>query len=273
MEKKGNIPRYRIGEYARYMGVTPDFLKHYEQFHLISSETMENGYRYYPFYQSGKLLECMKLRNYGVSIRDMEVLLNDDDAETAHARLGQRVHEIEKQIAFHQAILEEYRRFSAWMERMHDKTEDWYVAECEEMYFLPHSNQYDFLDDDRIYSVLKSWVSFMPMVKSCMEIRTLGEKDYSWGLIVPAAFAEIHEIPINGIVRRLPKRKTLFCDFRSKIYRQTDSRTLPRDDLAEERLKKLGLSHTGSIYKVLLMYNHVNSDTMQENGYFIVPVE
>ena len=65
MKEKKDIKQYRIGDYAHYMGVTSDFLKHYEQFHLISSEVMENGYRYYPFYQSSKLLECMKLRNYG----------------------------------------------------------------------------------------------------------------------------------------------------------------------------------------------------------------
>jgi DNA-binding transcriptional MerR regulator len=273
MKKKAEIPRYRIGEYARYMGVTPDFLKHYEQFHLISSETMENGYRYYPFYQSSKLLECMKLRNYGVPIRDMGALLNDDDAETAHAKLSQRISEIEKQIAFHQAILEEYRQFSEWMERMHGKTEDWYVTECEEMYFLPHSNQYDFLEDDRIYSILKNWVSFMPMVKSCMEIRQPGGRDYSWGLIVPASFAQKHKIPINGAVKQLPAKKTLFCDFRTELYRSADSKTLPRDFLAQKHLKQLGLKTTGSLYKILLMYNHIHNDTMQENGYFMVPLE
>ncbi len=42
MKEKKDIKQYRIGDYAHYMGVTSDFLKHYEQFHLISSEVMEN---------------------------------------------------------------------------------------------------------------------------------------------------------------------------------------------------------------------------------------
>lgn len=273
MKEKHDIKRYRIGDYAHYMGVTPDFLKHYEQFHLISSEVMENGYRYYPFYQSSKLLECMKLRNYGVSIRDMEVLLNDDDPKSAHARLGLRIQEIEKQIIFHQAILEEYQQFSQWIERMSGRTEDWHVEEREEMYFLPHSKQYDFLEDKRIYAILKNWVSFMPMVKSCMEIGSLDGEDYSWGLIVSASFADKHGIPVNGAVKKLAKRKTLFCDFCAKISDIQSEKTPPWNFEVTKRLDQLGLKPMGAIYKVLLMYNHINSEIMQENGFFMVPVE
>ena len=42
-----NMPMYSIGDYAKYLGVTPDFLKHYEQFRIVSSKPRENGYRYY----------------------------------------------------------------------------------------------------------------------------------------------------------------------------------------------------------------------------------
>ena len=34
-----------------------------------------------------------------------------------------------------------------------------------------------------------------------------------------------------------------------------------------ERLNQLGLKPMGTIYKVLLMYNHINSEIMQENGF------
>ena len=57
MENQKDLKPYRIGEYARYMGVTPDFLKHYEQFGLITPSVAENGYRYYPFRESSRLLD------------------------------------------------------------------------------------------------------------------------------------------------------------------------------------------------------------------------
>ena len=78
MYKSENMVSYRIGEYAQKMGVTPDFLKYYEQLGVIHSQTRENGYRYYPFNQSYKILECMRLKSYGFSVREMEQLLSDD---------------------------------------------------------------------------------------------------------------------------------------------------------------------------------------------------
>ena len=72
MENQKNTKPYRIGEYARYMGVTPDFLKHYEQFGLITPSVAENGYRYYPFRESSRLLDCLTLRGYGVPLKEMK---------------------------------------------------------------------------------------------------------------------------------------------------------------------------------------------------------
>lgn len=38
------------------MGVTPDFLKHYEECGLLDVHHSENGYRYFNFDQSSRIL-------------------------------------------------------------------------------------------------------------------------------------------------------------------------------------------------------------------------
>lgn len=72
---------YRIGDYARYMGVTPDFLKHYEENGLLEVQYTSSGYRYYDFDQSSRILEYMRLRNYGVTVKDMSRMLSAEDGE------------------------------------------------------------------------------------------------------------------------------------------------------------------------------------------------
>lgn len=265
---------YRIGDYAHYMGVTPDFLKHYEQFGLVTSKTRENGYRYYPFYQSSKLLECMKLRSYGVPLRDMEEILNEDSVEKVQEKLEKRVEAIRRQIKFGQAVMEEYAWFSGWLERTRDKTGDWHVEEWEEMYFLPHSNGRDFLDDSQIYEVLKDWVAWMPVVKSCKEIRSPDGKEYSWGLIVPAEFARKQGIPISGVVQSLPRCKMLFCDFRGGLLKKQEHKEpVPSERYMQETLDRLGLKATGSVYQVLLMYSQIDKAQFREYGFFAVPID
>lgn len=72
-QPKTSRTNYRIGEFAEYMGVTPDFLKHYEECGLLDVHHSENGYRYFNFDQSSRILEYMRLRNYGVTVKEMQV--------------------------------------------------------------------------------------------------------------------------------------------------------------------------------------------------------
>ena len=52
------IKEYRIGEFAKYLGVTPDLLKHYEDQGIIRPSRSDSGYRYYPFNTTMLLIEC-----------------------------------------------------------------------------------------------------------------------------------------------------------------------------------------------------------------------
>lgn len=76
-----SVRRYRIGDYAHYMGVGRDFLKHYEKCGLLSADHHDNGYRHFGFEQSSLILECMRLRNCGYTVREMGGMLRDLSGE------------------------------------------------------------------------------------------------------------------------------------------------------------------------------------------------
>ena len=128
MENQKDLKPYRIGEYARYMGVTPDFLKHYEQFGLITPSVAENGYRYYPFRESSRLLDCLALRGYGTPLKEMRGMLLEDDADAFRQKLDERAEALRRQIAFNQAVVKEHEVLSRWMTRMEGREEDWHVV-------------------------------------------------------------------------------------------------------------------------------------------------
>ena len=272
-ETSGYLPEYRIGDYAKYLGVTPDFLKHYEQFRIVSSKPRENGYRYYPFSQSYKILESMRLRNYGIPLRDIDTALVDEDAEAVMRRLDSRIDDIERRIRFGQALIDEHRTMQTWFERMKDKKEDWSVHECEEMLFLPYTSQRSFLKDGRIYEILSSWLALMPMVKSCMRISrpedlTCPLENYAWGLLIPASKAKTFELPLNDAVIHLPPRKTFFYHFSGKDQSELD----PQLCGVYKKMSQLGLTPAGDIYMTMHMYTHINTDSLRY-GYYAVPIE
>ncbi|MCD7819172.1 MAG: helix-turn-helix domain-containing protein [Lachnospiraceae bacterium] len=265
MKEKDEIRKYRIGDYSAYMGVTPDFLKHYEQFNLVFPETGENGYRYYPFNQSYKILECIRLRNYGFSIRDIEKLLNDDDFANINDKMDRKIEEIERRIEFEKEIVSDYQRMKECLEKTRDQKSAWYIAETEDLYFLPHSNDYDFLMDERIYAVLHDWMSWLPVVKSCLEIRGCEdfseEPTYSWGLSVSKSFAEKYKIPVNRVVKIIPGQKCFIYIYKEE--RVGAELRFPQVWKIYSLLKKLGLRPAGNIYDIVFMYSHINDQTSQ----------
>ena len=76
------MKQYRIGDFARYLGVTPDLLKHYEEVGLLQPERTESGYRYYPFHTTALLIECVRLRNYGMTLREISEILTRRGMDT-----------------------------------------------------------------------------------------------------------------------------------------------------------------------------------------------
>lgn len=204
MKQHQEIPLYRIGDYARYMGVSTDLLKHYEKLDLLHSQTAENGYRYYSFQQSAVLLECMRLQHYGLSLRETHAALFDSSFGEVKALLDSKIDSMERQVRFQQLVIREHRRISEWMEMMKDQETRIAVKESEALYFLPQSSQRDFLQDERIAALLPAWVDGMPLVKSCRLIPDPAAGQLpAWGLAVTQSDLEALQLPLNDVVQRI----------------------------------------------------------------------
>ena len=162
------MKQYRIGDYARYLGVTPDLLKHYEDVGIIQSMRSESGYRYYPFYTTMFLIESIRLRNYGLTLREIRDILTVHSADNARveALLAEKMEILGQEINLDQALREDYDAFLRWKESLGGLNRDWEIRRSRPMLFLPHTDGYDFLEDPRIYEVLNQWMSYIPIVKS-----------------------------------------------------------------------------------------------------------
>lgn len=275
MNEKPRMRQYRIGDYARYMGVTPDFLKHYEQYGLITPAVAESGYRFYPFNQSSRLLACMGLRSYGVPLKEMRAMLCEDDLPTYMDKLGAHAGELRRQIAFNEAVLRDYEAQCAWIERMESKEENWTVEETPEFLFLPHSNLFTFLSDSRIYELLNHWILWMPVVKStlCIHIGEAGDSSpYCWGLAVDRRFALDHALPVNDAVRVLPAHKRFIWNFRGFQPPKGEFLLKALHERYLERLRAMNLSPTSDIFMVSLMQTH-EGEGLACHGYLMSAVD
>ena len=61
--------KYKIGDVARILGVSPDILRYYEKKGVVTPTKGEsNDYRYYDAWDINFLMDCLWFKNFGFSI-------------------------------------------------------------------------------------------------------------------------------------------------------------------------------------------------------------
>ena len=214
-KKTTDCRQYRIGDFARYLGVTSEFLKHYQESGLIDVNQRASGYRYYGFDQSGRILQYMRLRNYGMTLKEMPGFLTGN-VDEAVSFLDKKTDEMRAQIERMQGVVEEHERLHAWYEARSRKPVDWEICNVEPVYFLYHTSSREFLETECIYDVLKSWESWLPVTKSAMCVSQSPEPDVSyihWGLAIRESLLKRYDLPVNEAVRRMMFGKAFVYHF------------------------------------------------------------
>ena len=266
------MKQYRIGDFAKYLGVTPDLLKHYEEVGILRPQRSESGYRYFPFNAASVMIESVRLRNYGLTLREIrDILVNHSVDDAGMERLFEQNRErLRQEIQLDEALLHEHESFLRWKEALEERDWDWEIRRGEEMLFLPHTNQDDFLQDPRIYELVSDWMSFVPLVKSAMRVDEAGGR--TWGFITRARAAERLGLPLNGAVEHIPARKIFYYKYKGCALRfHQEDRSLP-DHPAFQILRSLGLSSEGSYYRAALMPADWQQSLSYHYGYYAIPL-
>jgi len=266
------VREYRIGEFANYLGVTPDLLKYYEEQGLLRPSRSESGYRYYPFNQSVLLMECIRLRNYGLTLREVRDILTDHALTDAQVeqRLDGKLRQARLQRRFQELLEQEHRGFLDWRESLAGRETDWEIRTCKAMCFLPHTDGYDFLKDERIYQLLKGWMNAIPLVKSAMRIDADGR--FVWGLLAEKRVVELLELPVNSVVEQLPPRRMFYFKFRDKVLQSALERPDNPAHPAFRTLRALNLNGDGAYYRATLMPADWQREIAYQYGYYAIPL-
>ena len=265
--------QYRIGDFAKYMGVTPDLLKHYEELGLISPQRSGSGYRYYPFHTASVLIESIRLRNYGMTLREIQEILAEKSVPTSkmEKRLDENMEVLRLENQLNQALLEDYDEFLDWKSPLEERTEDWSIRWSRPMCFLPHSRGDEFIDDPRIYELLKDWLSYVPIVKSSLYVGEDGDK--VWGLVVDEAKLKRLHLPVNDVVVRISPHKMFYYQFRGEMSLMADEGSDPDLHPVFSLMASMNLQHGGGYYRTLVMPCCWEKGIRYQYGFYAIPLK
>ncbi|MBQ9663682.1 MAG: MerR family transcriptional regulator [Oscillospiraceae bacterium] len=263
---------YRIGEFAKHLGVTPDLLKHYEDQGIITPSRSESGYRYYPFQTSMLLMECVRLRNYGMTLREIREIVTAHQVDNAAVdrRLSENMSSLREEMLLDEALTANYEAFLAWKAPLQGREYDWDVRWSRPMCFLPHTDKYDFLRDPRIYEILKAWMSYIPIVKSTMKVERNGQ--ITWGLIAEEESVRSLRLPVNDVVERIPQKKIFYYKFRAPLIPTDLEQVDAPEHPAFQTLQSLNLHCEDWYFRTTLMPADWQQDLRYQYGYYAIPI-
>lgn len=186
MDSASNPKNYRIGEFAKRMGVSPHFLKYYEESGILRPDTHENRYRFYNMWDASIILECKRMKNMGFSVKESHKIITDSTAADLEQMLQTHADTLSAEVGRKQMALEALQKMRADLRLC--QTMEWQICPSRPVWFLPHTEEQAFISDAGTYSQLESWVDAMPVVRSAQRLTwdDDGQWHLEWGFTVPA---------------------------------------------------------------------------------------
>lgn len=182
---------YSIGDFAKKAGVSTHFLKFYEEKGILHPKVKENGYRYYDIRDASLVLECFRMKNMGLSVREIEKGINGCTPQEVGAMLARQENDLQAQLHAQQMHLLGLQNLRAAL-RLCEQGE-WSVRTVPDVWYLPHTIGKEFVQDSRIYDQLPQWLDWMPVVTSAQIVRgnDAHAEHMEWGLGLEQAEAAL----------------------------------------------------------------------------------
>lgn len=154
----------RIGEFAANNGVTKDFIRLYEKEGALTSIVdADNNYHYYDFSQSITVFKIKYYRRLGFSVNEILQLLNPSSQEE-QIILCKRKAEEQQSRAEHSYNCADHLNHIADILSKEEGT--WYIVKQPAFWFLPHTENGQFITDSNLQKQLVEWEEQVPFVYS-----------------------------------------------------------------------------------------------------------
>lgn len=221
-----------IGKLARFMGGSSHTIKYYEKIGLLHSERdAQSNYRRYDMRICTDIVECVKYRGMGFSLKELAVLLKTANTDEHHAMIQKRIQEIAAEKERLQTVYQFLTEYEKECGRMDREDREWYVEHFDRViYCRMQTKSLTFteenLGDDEI--------NIMDYAPRSMGVATLskdymngGPQDFSWGQSI--SFEEDQpEFSGRPEFIRIAPRKVFVT------YRKYEGNYVTNDEMAED---------------------------------------
>lgn len=250
---------YSIGDFAKKAGVSTHFLKFYEEKGILHPKVKENGYRYYDIRDASLVLECHRMKNMGLSVREIEKGINGCTPQEVGAMLARQENDLQVQLHAQQMHLQGLQNLRVAL-RLCEQGE-WSVRTVPDVWYLPHTIGKEFVQDSRIYDQLPQWLDWMPVVTSAQIVRgnDVHAKRVEWGLgLEQAEAAQLGFAPqAPAQLLHLGRVLEIYCSYIAPEEGSSEGELYRR---CMERARQLNLVPGDILFRKVFCYTRKDGD-------------
>jgi len=211
--------RYKIGDVAKILGISPDIIRYYEEKGVVSpTKDPHNNYRYYDTWDINYLIDCLWYKNFGFGIEEIAGMVSECSYDSLVGRLEDKSEEILASIQRQEMLLQRIRMFS---ERLANTIS--YLGKCDlrqSHEFVRYLNRRNFAYEDYpgLADISRQWLKYMPFSRRYFEIPednlAGGRDDYAWGFSLGMQYVEDFGVEIKPPVEFMSSRLCVHSAFK-----------------------------------------------------------
>ena len=212
--------RYKIGDVAKILGISPDLLRYYEKKGVVKPvKDQANDYRYYEPWDINFLIDCLWYKNFGFGIEQVARIVSKSSYEDIISMMEDKDSEIEATIRRQELLLRRARQYLKEVQRAKPLLGKCDLVSSPEI--VRYLNRYNFIYDNskELQELSHQWLQYMPLTHRCFEI---GQEDlenktdnYAWGFSLGMDYVKELNVPLNPPVVHLPSEPSIHSVFTS----------------------------------------------------------
>ncbi len=213
--------KYKIGDVARILGVSPDILRYYEKKGVVTPAKGEsNDYRYYDAWDINFLMDCLWFKNFGFSIEQIADIVHIPSIAELDGILA------DKEAALRDTIT----RATLQLRRMEEHRQDLeridrllYHCEIsnspEFVRFINRvGNEYDI--GGGLKGLARQWLKALPFNHRYFEMNADAplpgsEESYRWGFSLTREYVDALQFEVIPPMAVIPSRKSIHTIFKN----------------------------------------------------------
>lgn len=260
------MSKYKIGEFANFLGVTPDLIKHYEKYEIIKGEQdISTNYRYYDISQASPIMYSKMYQNMGFTLKEISNLLKEPNINEFFSELNKKKEKLKFQIDKENLVYFNLQEIIKYQEEIINNEFDgcWEIKDIDDFYFFEHTDNYNINKELKNKKLIDDWINLLPITSLCTRIFSTENNfdSVSFGLSCNGKIANKFGIDNSEHLIKINKKK--FLVYKSKLTAKSGIPYLLQEKILKKPLelaKNHNLEIKGDIYAKILFQTDENGE-------------